>query len=96
MGKLEQCKEVLAGLPLDHWDSYLMKESNPPGPRANLELASADLASVEQVKYWLEQDQRELGTDDPRSFLAFCAAIALGRLIGEGHSSWLGTLRRQE
>ncbi|MGE5579222.1 MAG: hypothetical protein ACM3WU_04170 [Bacillota bacterium] len=55
MNKLDRCKEVLAGLPLDLWDSYLMKESNLPGPRANPELASAaaDLALEGQAKRWL-------------------------------------------
>jgi len=95
MGKVEQCRETLAGMPRDQWDSFLQAGSNLPGPRANLELAwaAADIASEGQARTWLEKDQPALGTDDPRSFLTFIATITLGGLIAEGRTSWLKTLR---
>lgn len=48
MSKIADYREQLKSM--DYWDDYLIKESRPPGPRANLELAYA-VADLENRKY---------------------------------------------
>ena len=49
MGKVDRYVQLLSGLPVQEWESFLLAESGLPGPRANLELAQAvaDLGSKE-------------------------------------------------
>jgi hypothetical protein len=69
------------------WDSFLLRESGLPGPRANLELAQAvaDEGSLEQFRHWLARDEE---------FLALCGAVGLGRLVADGNTQLLAELRR--
>jgi hypothetical protein len=64
-------------------ETFLMENSNLPGPRSNLELGFA-LAEVYEnadvVMKWTEIDAVQADVNDPRSFLTFCAAVCLGRL----------------
>jgi hypothetical protein len=63
-------------------ETFLIENSNLPGPRANLELAftlSEVYEDFEILLKWAEIDADRAGVDDPRSFLPFCAAAALGK-----------------
>jgi hypothetical protein len=68
------------------WEAYLEATSDLPGPRANLELvqAAADEGSFEQFQRWVRSDSE---------FLGVCGAVGLGRLIAEGRTELLETLR---
>jgi hypothetical protein len=68
------------------WESFLLRESGLPGPRANLELvqAAADEGSLDQFRRWLTRDEE---------FLALCGAVGLGRLTAAGQAELLGELR---
>jgi hypothetical protein len=64
-------------------ERFLIENSKLPGPRANLELAFALSEVYENIKVltkWTEIDADHADVNDPKSFLPFCAAIALGRL----------------
>jgi hypothetical protein len=68
------------------WESFLLAESNLPGPRANLELAqaAADEGSLDQFRAWLRS---------PHEYLTLCGAIGLGRLVADGELALLAELR---
>jgi hypothetical protein len=64
-------------------ERFLIKNSNLPGPRANLELAFALSEIYDNIKVltrWTEIEVNQADVTDPRSFLPFCSAVALGRL----------------
>jgi len=81
---------------LDHWDSYLLKESGLPGPRGNIELAQvvADEGSLQLFQRYIAYTADEAPTNSPYEFLAFCGIVGLGRLLAEGDNNLLGILRR--
>jgi hypothetical protein len=81
---------------LDTWDDYLRDESGLPGPRGNLELAQvvADEGSLELFQRYLTFTPEIAPTNSPDEFLAFCGVVGLGRLLAEGQSQHLETLRR--
>ena len=64
-------------------EDFLVENSNLPGPRANLELVFA-LAEVysdaEILMEWAKITEDQADGNDPRSFLAFCAAACLGKI----------------
>ncbi len=69
-------------------EAFLVSHSHLPGPRGNLELADAFARAYEGVQFgeahweildrWLRISAEEAPTGDPREFLPFCAALALG------------------
>jgi hypothetical protein len=74
-------------------DEYLTSNSNLPGPRGNLELAYAFAEVAEDVatkihlsKIWelalglINVSASEAPVNDPREFLPFCGAVALGAI----------------
>ena len=81
---------------LDDWDAFLLKESGLPGPRGNLELAQviADKGNPALFERYLAYDADQAPTNSPYEFLAFCGAVGLGRLLAEGKTEMLATLRR--
>ena len=93
MTKLDEYKTKLKQL--KNWDSYLLKESGLPGPRANLELvqAVADEGDAELFERYLTHDPLQVPTNSPQVFLAVCGVVGLGRLAAEGDRSVLKTLR---
>ena len=93
-GKLESYRRVLSEL--DDWDQYLMQHSGLPGPRANLELlqAAADVASEAQLASWLKRDNAQISVNSPELFPVLCGLVGLGRLLAEGQTEALPTLRR--
>lgn len=80
---------------LDEWEPYLLAHSNLPGPRGNLELAqaAADLMSRERALRLLEWTPERAPVGGREEFLAFCGAVALGRLVAEGEEDLLPRLR---
>ncbi len=77
------------------WDSFLLKESGLPGPRANLELVQAvvEEGDEELFQRFLTFTPEKAPTNSPYEFLAVCGVVGLGRLISEGKASLLKTLR---
>ena len=80
---------------LENWDTFLLKESGLPGPRGNLELAQvvADEGDPALFERYLAYDADQAPTNSPYEFLAFCGVVGLGRLLAEGQTEWLATLR---
>jgi hypothetical protein len=77
------------------WDAFLRKNSGLPGPRGNLELAQA--AAEEGDRELFERYVRytpDLAPENtPGVFLAFCGIVGMGRLVAEGQTEYLQTLR---
>lgn len=88
MAKKEAYALTLRQIPESEWVAFLLKESNLPGPRGNLELvqAAADEGSLEQFLAWLAYTPEQTPPDTPLEFLPVCAAVGLGRLLAEGRS----------
>jgi hypothetical protein len=80
---------------LDNWDSYLLKESGLPGPRGNLELAQvvADEGDLPLFRRYTAYTADKAPVNSPYEFLAFCGIVGLGRLLAEGDTDMLTTLR---
>jgi hypothetical protein len=81
---------------LEDWDAFLLQESGLPGPRGNLELAQvvADKGDPALFERYLAYDADQAPTNSPYEFLAFCGVVGLGRLLAEGQTEMLATLRR--
>ena len=94
MSKVEEYREALREL--DGWDSFLLAESGLPGPRGNIELgrAVAEEGDEELFRRYLGYDEEMAPTNSPQEFLAFCGVLGLGRLLAEGNTELLVTLRR--
>ena len=94
MGKKEELIKHLKTIKDDtaKLEDYLVENSNLPGPRSNLELAFA-FAEVyenpEVVLEWLKITADKADVNDPKSFLAFCAAVCLGKLYTKSKKSEL-------
>jgi hypothetical protein len=78
------------------WDSYLLKESGLPGPRGNIELAQvvADEGDRQLFQRYIAYTADVAPVNSPYEFLAFCGIVGLGRLLAEGDTGLLKTLRR--
>lgn len=63
--------------------NFIIENSNLPGPRGNLELAFA-FADVygdfNTLQEWISITEDMADVNDPKSFLAFCSAVCLGKL----------------
>lgn len=81
---------------LAEWDALLLAESGLPGPRGNLELAqaAADEGSRALFLRYLAYTPDLAPVNSPYEFLAFVGAVGLGRLLAEGDSDLLPTLRQ--
>ena len=81
---------------LADWDAYLLQESGLPGPRGNIELAQAvaDEGDRQLFERYLSYTADEAPVNSPFQFLAFCGVIGLGRLVAEGETGLVETLRR--
>ncbi|MFZ6028752.1 MAG: hypothetical protein ACOYYS_13635 [Chloroflexota bacterium] len=93
MTKADEYRRHLQTLP--DWDAYLLQESGLPGPRGNLELAQAvaDEGDLARFQRYLAYSADVAPTNSPYEFLAFCAAVGLGRLLAEGRLEFLPILR---
>jgi len=79
-------------------EEYLVAHSNLPGPRSNLELAFA-LAEIYDdlpvLLQWLNITEEQADVNDPRSFLAFCGAVSLGKVYTKIHDPKIIKLLKQ-
>jgi hypothetical protein len=80
---------------ISDWEAYLRQESGLPGPRGNIELGQAvaeegDLAFFQRC---LEYTPERAPVNSPDEFLAFCGILGLGRLLAQGQTQYLPTLR---
>lgn len=77
------------------WEQFLLEESGLPGPRANLELvqAVAEEGNEKQFLRYLTLTPENAPTNSPYVFLAVCGVVGLGRLVAEGKTRFLKTLR---
>ncbi len=93
MTKADEYRNKLSTL--ENWDAFLLKESGLPGPRGNLELAQvvADEGNQGLFERYLAYDANQAPTNSPYEFLAFCGVVGLGRLLAEGQTELLATLR---
>jgi hypothetical protein len=94
MGKMDLYLQTLRDC--TDWDTFLLENSNLPGPRGNLELAHAVARSgnLAQFESWLADNSPEVApVNHPREFLAFCGALGLGWLVGRGQRQHLPRLR---
>jgi hypothetical protein len=93
MTKANEYRSTLSTL--ENWDAFLLKESGLPGPRGNLELAQvvADEGNQALFERYLAYGADQAPTNSPYEFLAFCGVVGLGRLLAEGQSERLVTLR---
>ncbi len=80
---------------LEQWDEFLLAESGLPGPRANLELLQvvADEGSRTLFRRYVALAANGDSTNSPQMYLVICGAVGLGRLLAEGDSRPLATLR---
>jgi hypothetical protein len=64
-------------------EKFIIDNSNLPGPRGNLELAYA-LAEIydnlDVLLKWIEITEYQADVNNPKSFLAFCSAVCLGKI----------------
>jgi hypothetical protein len=93
MNRIELYRQKLQQL--KNWDEYLLKESGLPGPRGNIELAQAvaDEGNIHLFKRYLTFTSDIAPVNSPYEFLAFCGVIGLGRLVAEGKTEFLDTIR---
>jgi len=93
MNRIEAYRSQLRTL--TDWEPYLLRESRLPGPRGNLELAQAvaDVGSAELFWRLAAYGAERAPANTPGEFLAFCGVLGLGRLLVEGDTGVLPTLR---
>lgn len=64
-------------------EKFIIENSNLPGPRGNLELAFAFAEIYDDLDVllkWIKITEDQADVNDPRSFLAFCSAVCLGKI----------------
>ncbi len=64
-------------------ERFLTANSNLPGPRSNLELAfafSEVYSNLEILLEWINITEDTADVNNPKSFLAFCAAVCFGKI----------------
>lgn len=70
----------------DRLEKFIIKNSNLPGPRGNLELAFA-LADIYEnfdvLIEWTRISEDQADVNNPKSFLAFCAVVCLGSIYSK-------------
>lgn len=93
MSKVEEYRQTLKGL--SSWDSYLLEESQLPGPRANLELAFAFAheATEAQILKFAHLSPEDAPGNTQGEFLAFCGVLGLGYLAARGEGEHFLLLR---
>lgn len=79
------------------WKSFLLKNSNLPGPRGNLELMQAfiETGSEKDFIQLLDYTSDKAPVNSPEEFLAFCGTVGLGKLISRGQLKYFDNLREK-
>ena len=86
MASTETYRAALTTLPAADWETYLLTNANLPGPRGNLELASAaaDVGDEAQFHRWAALGPDVAPENTPGCFLAFCGVVGLGAIMARG------------
>lgn len=66
----------------DRLEKFIIQNSNLPGPRGNLELAfafSEVYMDLEILMDWIKITEDQADVNNPKSFLAFCSVVCLGK-----------------
>ncbi len=87
MNKIEDYARELKRLPgKQEITSYLLTNSNLPGPRGNLELAAAAAQTVDAslLIEWTTLSAGDAPVNTAGEFLSFCGVFGQGRLYNEG------------
>ena len=86
MSSIETYRAALTALPAADWETYLLANANLPGPRGNLELASAaaDVGDEAQFRRWAGLGPDVAPENTPGCFLAFCGVVGLGAIMARG------------
>lgn len=94
MTRVEDYRRALRDLA--EWEPFLLEQSALPGPRANLELATAaaEEAEEEALRRWAAVGPETAPFGSADEFLPVCGVIGLGRLLAAGDRSVLADLRR--
>jgi hypothetical protein len=89
MGKMEDYRQALKTQ--DDLRTYLLANSNLPGPRGNLELAHAAAMEVPAglLIEWTTLDARDAPVNTALEFLSFCGVLGQGHLYNEGDAQAL-------
>jgi len=77
MSKIDDYRQTLKKL--DDWLPFLLKESNLPGPRGNLELAYA-VAEGGSKGHFEKLISFQAEENTPEVFVVFCGVVGLGKL----------------
>jgi hypothetical protein len=95
MSKKEEHRKDLGTLQC--WDDYLLKNSNLPGPRANLELLDvvAELGDEGTLLRYASIKPLDGPVESPKCFLACCGVAGLGKLIASGRIVHWALLREK-
>lgn len=85
MAKKEELIQRLKSLAGDRQklEQFIIKNSNLPGPRGNIELAFALAEIFDEIDVlfdWLKITEEEADTNNPKAFLPFCSAVCLGKI----------------
>jgi hypothetical protein len=94
MGKVEEYREALRDLV--EWEPFLLEHSGLPGPRGNLELATAVAEEADEatLRRWAAIGPSEAPFGSTEEFLPVCGVVGLGRLLAEGDGAVFAELRR--
>jgi hypothetical protein len=79
-------------------EQFIIANSHLPGPRGNLELAFALAEIYEDLPVllkWLDITEDQADVNDPKSFLAFCATVCLGKIYINKKDKQLITILQQ-
>jgi len=87
VGKLNKYKEDLDNL--KDWDAYLLKNSNLPSPRSNLELlaVAVELGTKPTFLRYIKIKPEEAPANHPGEFLCTIGVAGLGKVILEERSN---------
>jgi len=77
--------------------TFLLKNSNLPGPRGNLELMQAfiEIGTEKDFIPLLDYTPDKAPVNSLEEFLAFCGTVGLGKLITMGHYKYFDKLREK-
>ena len=79
-------------------ENFIIKNSNLPGPRGNLELAFALAEIFDDVDVlfeWAKITEDQADVNNPKSFLAFCSVVCLGNIYSKKKGKKLITILKK-
>jgi len=79
-------------------EDFIIVNSNLPGPRGNIELAFA-LADIydnlDVLLKWTKINEEQADVNNPKSFLAFCSAVCLGKIYTKSKDKKIITILKK-